>query len=448
MLEHFKGFISYTDEEFTEIWDEAIIVVDTNILLNFYKYTTKQPTKSLLSILKKLKEDKRLWIPHQVALEYFFNYENNMIKKKEGYQLLKKELEKVEQEAKKSLDRVNSTHPYINTEDFSFIFEDLVKSNNKANEIIDSEIDSLPDLRYIHTEILELMADTVGDPYNQSQIDSIERDGKRRYSNHVPPGYKDLKNKSIHGSRSYGGFVYERIYGDLILWRQMIDKAKEDSKPVIFITQDDKEDWWEIKKGETRGPQPSLIQEFFNETTQNFYIYNTVSFIKFASKELNIDVNDDELSEVTAELESIKTAEENIKPKLNIEKVWKSHGYEDDRNYIDFLYKSNISINEILEYLPQHESEQGKMLISNTLSHNNEGFDINDAIFDITYKALPYLEQTAYDLLTEITISGNANLSNEFENEINSLPKSAVDRGVTLIKLIKEMEFYINTIGL
>ncbi|WP_181162008.1 MULTISPECIES: PIN-like domain-containing protein [Bacillaceae] len=41
------------------------------VLLNFYKYTTKESTKSLLDILKKLKDDERLWVPHQVALELF-----------------------------------------------------------------------------------------------------------------------------------------------------------------------------------------------------------------------------------------------------------------------------------------------------------------------------------------------------------------------------------------
>ncbi|KJD45761.1 PIN-like domain-containing protein [Paenibacillus terrae] len=92
MLDKFKGFISYTNEEFKVFWEKAIFVVDTNVLLNFFKYTSKESTKSLLGILKKLKDSGRLWIPHQVALEYFFNYENNMLKQQEGYKLLETEL--------------------------------------------------------------------------------------------------------------------------------------------------------------------------------------------------------------------------------------------------------------------------------------------------------------------------------------------------------------------
>ncbi len=52
MLEHFKGFIDYTENEFKELWENALFVVDTNILINFYKYTSKDSTKFLLDILK------------------------------------------------------------------------------------------------------------------------------------------------------------------------------------------------------------------------------------------------------------------------------------------------------------------------------------------------------------------------------------------------------------
>ena len=86
LLEQFKGFIGYTEDEFKDLWEKATFVVDTNVLLNFYKYTSKDSTASLLAILKKIKDAGRLWIPHQIALEYFFNHENNMKKQKEVYE--------------------------------------------------------------------------------------------------------------------------------------------------------------------------------------------------------------------------------------------------------------------------------------------------------------------------------------------------------------------------
>lgn len=52
MKEKFIGFIGYTDTELKDLWESAVFVVDTNILLNFYKYTSKESTQSLLDILK------------------------------------------------------------------------------------------------------------------------------------------------------------------------------------------------------------------------------------------------------------------------------------------------------------------------------------------------------------------------------------------------------------
>ncbi|RYD02484.1 hypothetical protein N752_24455 [Desulforamulus aquiferis] len=145
MLEQFKGFIGYKDEEFKELWEKAIFVVDTNILINFYKYKSKESTKSLLDILMKLKADNRLWIPHQVALEYFFNYEDNMFKQNEGYDLLSREFEKLKDNAEKVLSTVQSKHPYVITEKFEFYIDNMEHSNKLLQEQIEKEINSLPD---------------------------------------------------------------------------------------------------------------------------------------------------------------------------------------------------------------------------------------------------------------------------------------------------------------
>ena len=41
MIEMFKGYLDYSDEEYKNIWENSIIVVDSNILLNFYRYSEK-----------------------------------------------------------------------------------------------------------------------------------------------------------------------------------------------------------------------------------------------------------------------------------------------------------------------------------------------------------------------------------------------------------------------
>ena len=51
-----------------------------------------------------------------------------------------------------------------------------------------------------------------------------------------------------------------------------IRKTKDNKRDVIFITDDKKEDWWNICKGRTIGPRVELIKEFSDITNQECYI--------------------------------------------------------------------------------------------------------------------------------------------------------------------------------
>lgn len=95
----------------------------------------------------------------------------------------------------------------------------------------------------------------------------------------LPPGYMDSKKDKdkIGDKYSYGGLVYHRKFGDLTFWKQIIEEAKSRKiKHLIFITDDDKEDWWLIADymGEKQiGPRPELIEEIRREAgTEHFYM--------------------------------------------------------------------------------------------------------------------------------------------------------------------------------
>lgn len=67
MEEKFPGYRKLQEEDFSRLWNECIFVFDTNVLLNLYRYKTSTRDE-LLRIFDKIKD--RIWIPHQVALEY------------------------------------------------------------------------------------------------------------------------------------------------------------------------------------------------------------------------------------------------------------------------------------------------------------------------------------------------------------------------------------------
>ena len=85
MIDMFKGYSDYSEEEYKNIWNNALIVVDSNILLNFYRYSEDTRNK-IFEILEKLKS--RLWIPYQVGKEFFDNKNKVMVSSYKEYDIL------------------------------------------------------------------------------------------------------------------------------------------------------------------------------------------------------------------------------------------------------------------------------------------------------------------------------------------------------------------------
>ena len=428
MLEQFKGFIGYTEEEFKDLWEKAIFVVDTNILINFYKYTSKESTKSLLDILKKLKENERLWIPHQVALEYFFNYEDNMYKQNEGFDLLEKELRKLKEEAKRTLNTVKSKHPYIMTDKFEFFIDDIDQSNKKLQEMIKEEIKSLPDSYTIQQDLLSLLDGIVGEPYSQEKINAIEKEGKERYQHNIPPGFKD-KTDDKQVCRTYGDFRYQQLYGDLIIWNQLIDKAKteDNPKPIIYITEDRKEDWWEKHGGKIKRPHPQLIQEFLNKTQQKFYMYRTDNFVRKAIEYLGYDVTEEQAQEVTIEIENIRKHEEFYGNKLKIQQA--------------------RALNKIADYLSDDERNVFYQMANQSndleLDPSTANFKYRQAIKWAYRNALPRIEKKYQDLFILLTTL-NEEEGHLGQHFYNSLPDDADERALKLLEEIPNVKSTIN----
>lgn len=70
MRKEFPGHYTPSNEEFEKIWKEGIIIFDTNVLLDFYRYSDETVTV-LFEIMENIKD--RIWIPYQLSKEYHKN---------------------------------------------------------------------------------------------------------------------------------------------------------------------------------------------------------------------------------------------------------------------------------------------------------------------------------------------------------------------------------------
>jgi flagellar motility protein MotE (MotC chaperone) len=239
-----------------------------------YRYSDE--TRSELFDIFNLLND-RIWVPHQVASEYLVNRIGVI-----GQQV------KLYDDAIKNVDELRRSfenpkqHPFISGETlvevvgaFDRAVSDLAA--NKKLYLSKVEDDDVKD------QLEHLLDGCVGSALSaQDQADVLVA-GSLRYAQKIPPGYKDAKK----GGDSE--LISDKLkpFGDYIVWRQTLEKAKSSNQPVIFVTGDSKEDWWTIYSGRPIEPHPQLVDEFVREVGERFFMYLPETFMTKANEFLN-----------------------------------------------------------------------------------------------------------------------------------------------------------------
>lgn len=273
MRKKFIGFYNPTTNEIDDAWGSGVFAFDANTLLNLYRYTDNT-RKDFLSALKTIKD--KLFLPYQAAYEYH----NNRLDVIEGIEKAYEDLYNIFPENftknLKSLISQYKKHPTISIDKIEKIHADFLENIQKE---LDKQKAKHPNFKTndeILDELSDLFDNSVGEEFTKEDLMKIYKEGESRYANEIPPGYKDLPNKQKKGQR--------HIYGDLIIWKELLNFTKTKKQPLIFITDDRKEDWWTIQKGKTIRPREELIKEFYDITGIRILIYNADSFLSYAKE--------------------------------------------------------------------------------------------------------------------------------------------------------------------
>jgi hypothetical protein len=253
-----------------------------------YRYT-EQTREDLLEIFDKLRD--RIWIPHQAAYEYQKDRFGVIWTQTAAYDKLERLIDDLfENGALKKLDtELNSykRHPLINREE---ILKPIRLGVEAAKNSLRKSGGDHPDLMS-HDELQERLTNLfdgrVGEAYGKEQLATIYKQSSERFSERVPPGYKDEKDKQDEREK----------YGDVVLWFQMMDHASGTKAPIIFVTDDSKEDWWWMHGGRTIGPRPELIEEMYSKSGTQFYMYHADDFIKHAGSFLKLREREEAIAE-------------------------------------------------------------------------------------------------------------------------------------------------------
>lgn len=343
---------------FEKIWEEGLFVFDSNVLLDLYRLPVST-RNDLLNVFSHSKFNNRIWIPFQVYIEFLNDRFDAIGDQKNKFTEVKKlveiAIEKQEtniSELKDNLKKLNlerrhsliDPDKYINEQNFENSLKFLNDFILHLDELSKDQFD-VNEEDELKNKVIQVFKDKIGAPLNDDALKKIYADGKKRYEIEFPPGYKDAKKP---GSHFYKNLEFVRKYGDLILWKEIIEKCKKEKiKYLVLVTGDLKEDWWHIKRGKRLGARIELLNEIYTsaEQLETFYLYDTSSFLKYAKSKINNRIKNSSIED-TQEL--IKQSDN--KRKTDLAKV-----------IFNYINKNlNNDLTKINSQLEKHRSEYEK----------------------------------------------------------------------------------------
>lgn len=281
---------------FEEAIKTALIVFDTNALLNFYGLS-QASRKKLFDLMETLGDQR--WIPHQVALEFHRNRIGLVDKNHEAYHKIPAEisaaLNRIRQlcEAQDILRAEQDTTRLLDR--FAADGQALIDHLQKCGTALPKH--SLQDP--IAEKFADLFESRVGPPpESQDALAALCENGDARYEAGIPPGFGDKNKKE---SYLHGKLQYAAKFGDLIIWRQILAHVKslqaKHPRHLMYVTDDSKKDWWMMAGSNTLGPRPELAIELKEADPQwSLWMYTSSRFFQEVAR-----IKDGKLDETVIE---------------------------------------------------------------------------------------------------------------------------------------------------
>lgn len=289
----------YYSPDYEKLWDNCTFIFDTSVLLNLYRFNDE--TKEIfLDVIEKIGE--RKWIPYQVGYEYHNNRINVIKEINDKAEELKAGVEKdianIENKLKTLFERTKDVKKDRNNtleklEDAKKVINRSISNScKKAKEKFD-KLNSNDDIK---DKITELFYKKIGKQYSEEDLKKLYETAAERFEKKVPPGYKDI------------GKDGNAKYSDYIIWKEILDYAKAHDKCVVFVTADEKEDWWLINNGK-KCCSPQLKKEFYDNVNKEFHMYTPERFLEEAKKYFKLRYSEDVIEEVKQVRRPISSAE-------------------------------------------------------------------------------------------------------------------------------------------
>ncbi|WGD34129.1 PIN domain-containing protein [Olleya sp. YS] len=290
-----KSILNRKEKKIDEIFKDAIFVLDTNSLLAPFN-TGKENIEEIRKVYKKLIEEKRLYIPEHVLREFARNRSSKI------------------SNLYTNIDNMLSTIPSIKPFEYPILGElDAYKELKENRDLIIDNIKKYKDsLTSIKSGITNWnWSDPVTSMYKNTFTEDIIfttklseedliKEYEERLNNDIPPGNKDKSKEN-------------NAIGDFVIWKSILELGEEKKSDIIFISNDEKNDW--LLKGNKKSISTKfeLVDEFYRCSDSNHFISMTFTdFLETQGLEIEIFSDFDKIfgnalkSEQNSTLNSLK----------------------------------------------------------------------------------------------------------------------------------------------
>ncbi|QQQ78943.1 hypothetical protein IOD16_11255 [Saccharothrix sp. 6-C] len=313
----FPGYRRPAEDEVAEALRSALVVVDANVLLNLYRYT-ESTRDDLLGLLRGVGD--RLWVPHQVMREFWRNRLTVLAGRAAATDQVLTALAKQQRAADDAL------HQWAKTTALADAVRDDLRGKVAAlhQELVvaigshtppSPDSPGVPGREPVLDQLEALLRGKVGAQPDHSQWKAFVQEGRRRAAAKEPPGYLDAgKDDSA---------LPEGSAGDYLVWAQATQEAARRDTDLLFVTGDEKEDWWWRYRSDFLGPRVELVEEFAAASGKQLYMMRPVDLLRRASA-LEVSVRTESVNDVARVSESQETS------------LWSVEGVAELLRHLDF----------------------------------------------------------------------------------------------------------------
>lgn len=273
-----SDIFSITGVPVSTVKSKCFFVLDTNALVLPYT-TSSESVDEIKRVYTQIIKEKRLFVPAQVARE-FAKTRPEKIKElfskltrkrnktqslydgkfpllsgfKEYDELIEKEKE-IDKQIKEYTKQIGNIIEHVKNWTWDDPVSQVYKALFKESVVVDLEIDE----------------------------DEVEKELKFRYEHKIPPGFED-ENKGDKG------------IGDLLIWYTILHLAETYKKDIIFVSGDEKKDWFYQSENQALYPRFELVTEFRTKAPNK-----TFNIIKLSELLELFGANDEVIEELKME---------------------------------------------------------------------------------------------------------------------------------------------------